>query len=143
MEELAVRLLKERKLKITPKRILILIVLLQNTSKAYSFSDLLEPLTGKMNRSTIYRSLDTLLENNLVIKMIDINGDIIYTLNFEKKCEHQHHPHLKCDNCGILECLPAFPSNYANLLQQSGVDKLNIVLGGICSNCLLKNNDNA
>lgn len=141
MEELAVRLLKERNLKITPKRILVLNALLQNTSKAYSFSELLKPLTGKMNRSTIYRSLDTLLENDLITKMIDINGDIIYTLNFEEKCEHKLHPHLKCDQCGVLECLPAFPQNYASLLQQSGVDKLNIVLGGTCSNCLVKKKD--
>lgn len=139
MEELAVRLLKEKKLKITPKRILVLNALLKNTSKAYSFSELLKHLTGKMNRSTIYRSLDTLLESDLITKMIDINGDIIYTLNFEEKCEHKLHPHLKCDHCGVLECLPAFPQNYANTLQQLGVDKLNILLGGTCFNCLEKN----
>lgn len=135
MEELAENLLRERNLKITHQRILILSILLNNTSKAYSSSELLQSLSHQMNRSTIYRSLEMLLKNDLVLKMIDINGSIIYKLNLENKCKHEPHPHLKCNECGKLECLPAIPIEYMNILQQSGVYNLNIILGGTCTHC--------
>lgn len=135
MKKIAVRLLKESNLNITSQRLWILSIFLADPSKAFSSSELLQALTSEMNSSTVYRSLNTLIDKKLLYKMVDMNGDTIYTLNLEKKCVHSPHPHLKCSQCGTLECLPALPVDYVNLLYKSGVDQLNIVLGGICSNC--------
>lgn len=135
MDKKAARLLKDRDLKITTQRLSILSILLINTSKAFSLSELLECLKHKMNRSTVYRSLETLLKNELISQLVDVNGDAIYVLNSEQRCEQTLHPHLKCYNCGTLECLPAFPANYVSKLQNFGVDRLNVVLKGVCSNC--------
>lgn len=135
MKEKAVRLLKERNLRITAPRVSVLSILLTDPSKAFSSSELLQALTCEMNSSTVYRSLKILIDKALLFKMIDMNGDTIYTLNLEKKYENSPHPHLKCTQCGALECLPALPVDYVKLLYESGVEKLNIVLGGVCSNC--------
>lgn len=135
MRESATKILKENNLRITSQRISILRLLMADRSKAFSSSELLKFLGKDMNRSTIYRALETLSEKGLVYKMVDINGDTIYGLSRAKNCNHSVHPHLKCNECGILECLPAFPLDYVNRLQQSGVDGLNVVLGGVCTNC--------
>ena len=135
MEETAIKILKERNLKVTTQRLLILAVLLTGYSKAYSSSDLLRSLEDKMNRSTVYRSMEALLINGVVKKLVDKNGETIYSLNLGEGCKHSHHPHLKCDECGVLECLPDFPNDYLSLLEKSGVDEVEVVLGGVCSSC--------
>lgn len=135
MRELAIKLLKEKNLRITSQRLSILYVLLNDQTKAYSSTDLLRFLKQDMNASTVYRSLDKLVEIKLISKKVDINGDSIYILNLEKRCKHVPHPHLKCHGCGVLECLPAFPIDYANQLYNSGVEGLDIVLSGLCAKC--------
>ena len=138
MKQLAIRLLKEKNLKITTQRLSLLCVLLNNTPKAYCFFELLDNLKPKMNRSTIYRSLDILNEKGLITKMIDSNGHPIYALNIEERCNDIAHSHVKCYQCGILTCLPAYPSEYVNELYKAGVRNLNTVLRGICSSCSTK-----
>lgn len=132
---IAEQLLKDEKLKITSQRLLILNVLLANSAKSYSSIELFQSLEEDINRSTIYRSLDTLLSHELILKMVDVNGDTFYIVNLDKRCEHTLHPHLKCDRCGVIECLPPFPTNYVSQLRKSGINKFNVVLGGICSAC--------
>lgn len=138
MKELATTLLKEKHLKITSQRLSILDVMLSDSSKAYSLSTLLHTFKNEMNKSTIYRSLNALVEKQVVQKMISPNGENIYSLNLKDKCRNTSHPHLRCTSCGTMECLPSFPKKYEAVLSKSGVDNLNIVLGGTCSNCLKK-----
>lgn len=135
MREEAIKLLKERDLKVTSPRLSTLSILLADQSKAYSTSELVKFLESQMNRSTVYRTLDTLLEKEVILTLQGTNGTTFYTLNLENKCATAVHPHLRCTECGKVECLPAFPTDYVNSLHDSGVGKLDIVLGGICSEC--------
>ena len=135
MKDLAIQLLKERKLKITLQRISIISILLDDVSKAYSLSVILKEVQHEMNRSTVYRTLDKLVDSKLILKFIDTCGDNIFTINHHKKCENKIHPHLRCDCCGMLKCLPPFPQEYINELRKNGVFNVNMVLNGLCNNC--------
>ena len=135
MKQQVINLLKKGNLKITAKRITILNLLLNSKKKAYSSSELIKSLNNQMNKSTIYRFIQLLIKRDIIQKMIDKNGDSIYSFTIDSTFKYNPHPHLKCDNCGNLHCLPNFPTNYIKTLTNLGVDKLNIVFGGICNNC--------
>lgn len=135
MKEVAISILKERDLRVTSQRLSILSILLRDKSKAYSTLDFVKQLEYDMDRSTVYRTLDKLIHKGIITKLIESNGDEIYTLNQGKKCDLPLHPHLRCHQCGSVECLPAFPANYVSSLEKFGVKNMNIVLGGMCSKC--------
>ena len=135
MKKAAIQLLKDFQLRVTPQRLCILEVLLPNPSKAFSSHDFLSTLGNKMNRSTIYRTLETLIEKKVIYKLKGPNGNSIYSIQAGKKCNHQTHPHLKCVKCGIVECLPSLPEQYVNELTFLGVGEMNIMLNGVCRKC--------
>ena len=135
MNQSATRLLREKKLKVTTHRLLILNILLLNTSKAYSSTELLHFLKNEMNKSTVYRLLSKLLERKLILKIIDVDGHTIYKLNMNECANNISHPHLRCRECNTLECLPSLPLSYVDQLKKTGVTGFNIVFGGICSSC--------
>jgi Fe2+ or Zn2+ uptake regulation protein len=94
-------LLKQRGLRVTPKRIAIL-TLLSQASAPYDVEHIRTSLSLKMDQATIYRTIDTLLTHNL-IKQIDFReGKYRYELN------SSHHHHLLCQNCGKIT--PIFDS---------------------------------
>ena len=135
MKDLAISQLKERNLRVTIHRLSILCILMDDQTKAYSVPDLLKDLKEEMNASTIYRSLDKLVGAKIVLKKVDANGDALYIINLDNRCKHVAHPHLKCEDCGSLQCLPPFPADYASRLYDSGVQGLDVVLRGVCTNC--------
>lgn len=136
MSDIAVKLLKEKGLRVTNQRLSILHVLMSDRSKAFAVSDLLTHLRQHMNASTIYRSLEKLVSEKLVEKKVDANGDALFILALDGRCKHVAHPHLKCETCGVLQCLPPFPSDYADKLYDSGVEGLDVVLRGVCKECM-------
>ena len=135
MSDSAVKLLREFDLRVTTPRVLILGVLMPNPSKAFSMQQFLKVLGKEMDRSTIYRTLDKLLLQNVINKMTSPNGETIYSLHGAKTCDHLTHPHLKCSVCGSVECLPSYPNGYLNELAASGVSEVNVVLNGIYKSC--------
>ena len=135
MNDSAVKLLREFDLRVTTPRVLILGVLMSNPSKAFSIQQFLKVLGKEMDRSTIYRTLDKLLLQNVINKMTSPDGETIYSLQGAKTCDHHTHPHLKCSVCGAVECLPSYPHGYLNELAASGVSEVNVVLNGICKSC--------
>ncbi|WP_100065653.1 Fur family transcriptional regulator [Miniphocaeibacter massiliensis] len=89
------KLLQDNNLKITKIRIAILEELLKlNVSiTAEELFEIISKLQN-VNLSTIYRNLKILVENNLILKVTEINGETYYRYN---KQEHIHH--LICTNC--------------------------------------------
>jgi Fur family transcriptional regulator, ferric uptake regulator len=53
-----------------------------------------------VNASTIYRTLDLLVEEGFLLRT-DLGGDRAY---YEAAHEHAHH-HLVCENCGTVQHL--------------------------------------
>lgn len=135
MKKLAIEILSKSNLILTAQRVSIISLLLERKSKAYSTSELLKSLQSTMNKSTVYRTLDTLIKKRLVSKFINSKGETIYTLTQDLPAEHSIQPRLKCQDCGTLLSLPSFPADYMSILINHGVNKFNLVLDGFCVDC--------
>ena len=114
---------------------MVLDIILTNSHKAFTHSFFSQLLDKKLDRSTIYRTLDKLTDFKVLNKMVDSNGQHIYSMKRVTACDHHIHPHLKCKSCNEIECLPSYPVEYLNELTSLGVNEFNIIFNGICSKC--------
>jgi len=94
--------LKEKDLKLTPQRRVVLDVLLDNQSKHLSAEEVFEFVRKKfpdIGLATVYRTLQ-LFDDFDVIKKLDFN-DGCYRYELIEDQRHQHH-HLICIKCGKI-----------------------------------------
>jgi Fur family ferric uptake transcriptional regulator len=129
-----VEILKEAGLRITSSRKKI-IEILMNSQSALSEIDLEKQLSADCDRTTIYRTLNTLLENHLVHRLVDLDGVNKYVLNTRQEEESHEHAHFKCNHCGTIHCLPEAPTQQISLPE--GYSKLdtNFLVIGVCQDC--------
>jgi Fe2+ or Zn2+ uptake regulation protein len=87
----------------------------------------------EINRSTVYRTLDTLTELEVVDHVHLGHGPAVYHL-----AEDAHH-HLVCDRCGAIIELPAdaFDDLRTRFQREHGfvIDAHHFAFGGLCENC--------
>jgi len=128
-------ILKDNQLRVTSCRRDVLQTFLQRKI-ALSHADLEEALKENFDRVTIYRTLKTFLENDLIHKVLDDSGATKYALCLHEIQSHDHeHVHFKCEKCGQTICieeisLPQIP------LPNGYIEKeKNLLVHGICKNC--------
>ena len=136
----AEQILKNKGIKITANRILVLNVFLEN-SQDLSVNDI-EELLPWADSVTIFRTLKTFEEKALLHTIKDGERAVKYALCSDT-CEINHHsvhPHFHCDICGNTICLTkynvpiqALPDNYI-------AKNFSLVINGICDKCNKSNN---
>ena len=93
------QVLREHELKATSQRIALL-KLLDSTHEHFDAEEIYLELIKKekhVSRATVYRSLEALVEQELVTKLDFGDG----RMRFERsKGEDEHHDHLICEQCG-------------------------------------------
>ena len=116
---------EDNNLKITKQRVEVIdsIVKLGNDA---TISNLV--LSVNMNKSTIYRILDILLNNNIVEKDINYENDTYYKL----KSNHKHY--LKCVKCKKVMELDNCPIDHVDI-DDFEVINHNLKIEGICKQC--------
>ena len=121
MEEL----LRNNNLKVTKQRVDIL-----NTINELKLESTIKNIINKldMDQSTVYRTLKTLEENNIVEKNI-INDEVIYMI----KEKHQHY--FKCVKCHKITEIDHCPMDLSNELEGYKILSHQLILDGICNNC--------
>ena len=135
-------LLKESGLEPTPSRLLVLEVVGNNTCPL-SAQEIFETLmrTRPINRVTVYRILDLLVDNGLVNRISGGGRSFVYGLAPNEK--HPAHPHFYCRQCERMECL--HPQSLAldlEPMQRSFpglIENVEIRVDGICKNCIRRN----
>jgi Fur family ferric uptake transcriptional regulator len=127
--------LRERNLRITPNR-LDLLNSIARFSGAIPHARLQADLKS-MDRVTLYRTLNSLLEKGLIHRASAKEQESHYAL-CEDSCKpegHQHqHIHFKCDNCEKIFCLPL----QQDLELNTGSFKVNtfeVLATGVCETC--------
>lgn len=94
--------------------------------------------TQPINRVTVYRILDILVENNLV-ERISTGGRAAH-YGMAPNEHHAPHPHFYCTSCGLLDCLsPESLSINSENLQKTfpgEVGRIEIRVEGICKRCV-------
>ena len=133
------KLLEESGLEPTPKRLQLLEVIGNNNSPL-SARQIFETLkrTHNINRVTVYRILDRLVQIGLVDRISGGGRSFVYGL--APNDNHPAHPHFFCKSCGNLECLNP-QSLHVNMepMQRTfpgSIENIEVRIDGVCKNCL-------
>ena len=90
-----------------------------------------------INRVTVYRILDSLVQNGLVDR---ISGGRASFFGLAPNDHHQPHPHFYCRQCGRMNCLnPRSISMDMTSFERifpGKIDNVEIRVDGVCKNCL-------
>jgi Fur family ferric uptake transcriptional regulator len=131
-------LLAAADLKATRNRLHVLEVVGENRFPL-SASDIYKTLerSSTINRVTVYRILDLLVEHE-VVERISTGGRAFY-YGLAPNDHHEPHPHFYCKNCGQMDCLsPESLTVDTDPLWKTypgRIDKVEIRIDGICKNC--------
>jgi Fur family ferric uptake transcriptional regulator len=111
-----------------------------NNGFPLSAADVFETIerTRAINRVTVYRILDLLVERGIVAR-ISTGGRAFY-YGLAPNEHHRPHPHFYCKQCGNMtclapECLPVDTDPLDNIYP-GRIDTVEIRIDGICKNCL-------
>lgn len=128
------QLLQEKKVPVTKQRIAILEALYKN-KKPLTVDSLLKLLDAKMNRTTLYRSLDLMVSLGIVYQTDFRNGVAYFEL------QSNHHHHFMCTECKTFQDIDVCPTSFfADIQEKQGVLIRNHVfeIFGLCKLCLKK-----
>jgi len=94
--------------------------------------------TRSMNRVTVYRILDLLVEKN-VLERLSVGSRAAY-YGLAPNENHAPHPHFYCTACGQMDCLnsAAVDVNAESLKKTfpGEIQRVEVRVDGICKNCL-------
>ncbi len=134
-------LLKQADLSVTGHRLRILEVIGNNTAPL-SAQEIFETIqrTHAINRVTVYRVLDTLVEKGLVERL---SGGRAFFYGLAPNDFHTAHPHFFCRQCGRMDCLrPESISLDLHELRRifpGQIDNVEVRVDGLCKRCLRRN----
>jgi Fur family ferric uptake transcriptional regulator len=139
MSNSPLQILQEHNLRITNCRKEVLKIFLERQA-ALSHSDLEGVLDKDFDRVTLYRTLKTFLDNDLIHKVLDDSGSAKYALcsHNGQESKHSHHHeyvHFKCEKCGKTICIEEvslpkidLPAGYIN-------KEVSLLVQGVCDKC--------
>ena len=116
---------KKKKLKVTKQRREI-IDIINNLDYDATINNIVKK--ANMDKSTVYRIIDVLIKNNILIKQINYNNDGYYIL----KEKHRHY--IKCVKCNKVRELEKCPFDNSNINGFKIVNH-NVEIEGICKEC--------
>jgi len=133
------KLLSSAALEPTSKRLRVLEII-GNNNFPLSASDIHATLERQqaINRVTVYRILDLLVEKGLVDR-ISTGGRAAY-FGLAPNENHEPHAHFYCTICGQMDCLSpdSLDVEFNRFMKDfpGKINKLEIRLDGVCKNCL-------
>lgn len=137
------QVLRQKKLRATPQRLVILKALETLQAKEHHrhvtardvFEAVQQTLPG-LNVTTVYRTLEGLNQVGLVDLMTGTKDQVRFSL---RQSEHRH-GHLVCKHCGKVETIDLEPVHHLSheLSGRYGfvIDEEHLTLSGHCKNCL-------
>lgn len=130
-----VKLLKEKNLKITPQRILILKYL--DTHRMHPTADeiysSLKKSIPSLSKTTVYNSLDVLKKYGLIQALTICGSEHRYDFI------HDMHHHFLCKKCGKITDIDIKCPNIQKIIDQGyKIDEVHGYFKGICKDCIQK-----
>ena len=129
-------ILENNNVKPTAMRLLVLQFLL-NKNVAVSLSNI-ENYFDNSDRTTLYRTLKTFVDNGIAHQIDDGTGTTKYALCEENcNCEigSDLHLHFHCTNCNETVCLTEHKIPQINLPEGFTAENVNLVVKGVCDKC--------
>ena len=108
-----------------------------NTKDEFTAKDLYLSLNKEIGLTTIYRFIDKLVSEDILIKNIHSDNSIHY--QYLEKCSCDNHFFLKCNSCGSMihidcDCIDDL-SNHIKNEHKFKLDKEHIIINGLCNKC--------
>ncbi len=128
-----IKFLNDRDIKATPSRIQLLDLLLQNHNPMQT-KEIEHKWNSDVDRVTLYRTLKTLVEKNIIQK-IEVNENITCYNFIDFETENSEHAHFHCNNCNKVICLHEYKNETKPLPDGFISSKTNIIIEGICKKC--------
>lgn len=132
-------ILESANVEVTANRLRVLEVIGSN-GFPLSVGDIFHTLdrSGSINRVTVYRILDILVDSG-VVDRISTGGRAFY-YGLAPNDHHAPHPHFYCKECGQMDCLnPESLHVETDPLWKTfpgRIDKVEVRVDGVCKNCL-------
>ncbi|OXA94768.1 Fur family transcriptional regulator [Flavobacterium hercynium] len=115
--------------------------ILTQSKIALSHTEIQKQTNDLCDRVTIYRILDRLVNDDIIHKIVNLDGTVKYA-----KCHHHaqrvhihNHAHFSCEKCLEITCLENVKPSYI-IPHNYKVNEINFTLSGLCPNCLNSNN---
>ena len=108
--------------------------MLRNAPAPLSHAEIESQLGGMaLDRVTLYRVLDWLVDSGLAHKSADSNR--VFRFSPATLGEHATHVHFRCERCGRVYCLDASPPVIPVLPSGFSLTRMDFDLRGVCVNC--------
>jgi len=133
------RMLRESDLEPTDNRLRVLEII-GNNNFPLSAENIFKTVdrNHSINRVTVYRVLNLLVENRLIERYSSGGRSFFYGVAPSEN--HPRHPHFYCRKCGQMNCLnpESLAVDTLNLEKNfpGQIDKVEIRVDGICQNCM-------
>jgi Fur family transcriptional regulator, ferric uptake regulator len=146
IEKKVVNIIKKHSLSNTETRRYVLTMFL-TSNKAISHGDIEKQAADKLDRVTVYRTLQVFLEKHIIHSIPTNDNRILYALcNHDANSitekylydDHVHvddHVHFVCDKCHNAFCLDATKIPTVILPENFTADSYQMIVRGICSTC--------
>jgi Fur family transcriptional regulator, ferric uptake regulator len=122
-------------LRVTYARVQVLEVL-EKASRAVSHADIESFLATPIDKVTLYRTLDRLLDAKLIHKTVGADRITRFaTLDGAQHAQHAQHAHFHCDDCGMVYCLDLKVPKVLKVPEGFNVETLDFSVHGHCANC--------
>jgi len=138
----AIELLRAKGLKKTAQRIM-LINILRKHAIALTEADIKAEMDDLYDRITFYRTIQILLDADIIHRITVDNITVKYALNDLHAPEHAgNHAHFFCNNCHAVTCLEDVSSLNYTLPPGFTGEKCEVLIRGFCRKCnVAKSND--
>lgn len=87
-----------------------------------------------IDRVTLYRVLDSLVEHGLALKAVDTRGVFRFSATGVQR-QHASHIHFRCTGCGGVFCLKAEPPPPPRLPRGFRLGEVEFDVRGTCADC--------
>ncbi len=127
----AIDILREKGLKKSAQRIAI-ISILQDKQIPLTESDIKEEMGDMYDRITFYRTMQVLLENDIIHRITVDNVTVKYALNNAK---NHNHIHFYCKICHSVICFEDIPLQRYRLPEDFEQEECEVLIKGVCDKC--------
>ncbi len=133
MEEI----LREKNIKVTDTRKEILRILSESKS-AISYNTIQEKTALKLDKVTVYRTLDTFENKGIIHSIPSEDGIKLYSFCKDDCHDHDHddnHVHFNCEMCNTTVCLYHVDIPSVELPKGYYMHSSKLIVNGICPEC--------
>ena len=121
----------------TEQKKILLDFLTKNSGRSYTIEEIITELNGAIGKSTVYRLMTKLVEENKVHKSAGEGRQFVYRITADDHCKH--HLHLQCKDCGRVLHLDEATSDAlldsVRAARNFLVSEEDTVLLGVCAGC--------